>query len=475
LVVVVTAALGCARSRETTTTAAPSTPSARASVAPAGEELAPAGSARPLADTIGTNGRNTVGPPFTDARLKRALVELGPQSFRFPGGTIAQYWDWRRGWFQTGYYPTLAPVDDSLSTLREVVEATGAAPIYVLNMLTTGGRLATAGEVPALVTDQIQMLEAARAAKLPVRYIELGNEFYLTGEARSADNGPAAGRDYDKRFPTPHDYAREADRWIEAVHAAVPDAKVAVVGAPGASSPRAKQWNDVVLASVRGASAVTLHLYPELGSADARAVVDAPFVEWRRLEEEKLPAIRAHKLEAWITEYNLNDKTVGHRLAATWIHALATAELAVLAVSEPTVTKICRFNVLDDGQPAFGPGSIVEAGGRFSLSPIGEAMAMLAAAAKQATTAQLYQGAAREDGHPLLLALRFAGGPKTELVVLNLGASSAAVHTDELVGRGARYETLSGAPDATAPTRGTGESTGAISLPAHSMTRASAR
>ncbi|MGH9838653.1 MAG: hypothetical protein ACREEM_07710, partial [Blastocatellia bacterium] len=166
------------------------------------------GRARPFSpDFLGYNGAATFRElGWGDPDLMRALVRLKPPALRHPGGTAANYWDWRTGYFVSGVelpgnYAVFPRLPNRLEDFKQAIDACGAQPILVLNLLTS------------TLDEQLDMLRQARRIGLPVKYLELGNEFYL------------GLPDYRKKFPTAADYGREASRWSAAIHQEFPGAR----------------------------------------------------------------------------------------------------------------------------------------------------------------------------------------------------------------------------------------------------------
>jgi len=66
-----------------------------------GPTAALSGVSRPIATlTLGLNGENGGGPVYSNAGFASALVGYRPGTLRYPGGTTANFWDWRQGWYQ---------------------------------------------------------------------------------------------------------------------------------------------------------------------------------------------------------------------------------------------------------------------------------------------------------------------------------------------------------------------------------------
>ena len=60
-----------------------------------------AGPARPISDFYGLNGQNTLDPNscYADVDVRNEILNAQPSYLRYPGGEVANYWDWQEGWF----------------------------------------------------------------------------------------------------------------------------------------------------------------------------------------------------------------------------------------------------------------------------------------------------------------------------------------------------------------------------------------
>jgi len=302
--------------------------------------------------TFGYNGVNfirniSLNHPF----IGGVLNELKPKLFRYPGGTVANYWDWKTGWFMDlpnlpMNYINLNPMTNDLTTLKKTLEAApGAKVVWVLNMLNSSLRY------------QIKMLTTAVALGMKVELIELGNEFYASG-ADPSDN------DFELRWPTGVDYALEANQWIAAIKAKFPDSKISIVGAAKVTNPlkpRRDNWNAEVLSSVIGADAITFHTYSGLMIPDSvpdselfstenmNRMLDGALTKINAMVEHDFPLVPS-KMEAWITEYNLYK--IGRPIHATWAHALYVGTATMCLAELPKVTKIFFHGLI--GNAVFG-------------------------------------------------------------------------------------------------------------------------
>ena len=90
---------------------------------------------------------------------------------------------------------------------------------------------------------------------LPVRYVELGNEFYLSTS------------DYEERFPNATSYGQTVAYFVSGLHADFARVVVAAVGAFHQGTSAEQSWNQAMLTAAAAAhglpDAVTLHVYPQ--------------------------------------------------------------------------------------------------------------------------------------------------------------------------------------------------------------------
>ena len=127
------------------------------------------GTSRPIPpDLLGVNTRakvtNLWENPTDQANLKRLSIE----HLRFPGGTVANYYDWTTGDMLTPDEPhphhgTRAE-NYRIAQLLEAHQTTGVQPVFVLNLLTSH-RIAS---YPSALESQLAMLRHAQQIGLPV-------------------------------------------------------------------------------------------------------------------------------------------------------------------------------------------------------------------------------------------------------------------------------------------------------------------
>lgn len=300
----------------------------------------------------GPGWSGTGGAPATPTFLG-SVAALRPQLLRYPGGTIANYWNWRTGLVYSDW-PENSAALDTPNTLEDLAAAIASlrtsgvdvTPVFTVNMMTSGdfvsgGPFCVDADIStACLDDQVAMLHHAQDVGLRIKYVELGNEFYLA-------NKP----DYDVRWSDATEYALEARRWVSRLHAEFSGVQVGVVGFArddemGTGATREVEWNQRVHDAFDGAPAnespegFILHFYAGTGlrqlhgygaCTDATctqaafdsvggvvAMMAPPFTvrSYYDTVASKIPSGAV----PWSTEYNLADRTLV--TAGTWAHGL---------------------------------------------------------------------------------------------------------------------------------------------------------
>lgn len=446
------------------------------------------GAARPLAPYfLGYNTQMLRGPSWRDTALVQAVKLLKPGNLRYPGGTNANYWDWEQGKVRAdqknlidGMDKIKNPVTYGLAELQIAIEATGAVPVFNLNMLT------------ADLESQLALLRAAKRAGLPIQLVELGNEYYL---------GLA---DYKEKFPTAGDYGRESNRWIKAIRAEFPNTEIAAVavsdkGGGKPERPRARTWNKDLFRTLQGADALTLHVYagsglPQNNSAkltldDAPDILARAFGRWKRMKAEDFPSL-PQGIEAWITEYGLFERE--GPVHGTWTQGLYNACLTLLFLEEDRIKLVCNHN-LTGGDPSFvalyasanglsdrpdkpKTTPFALAGSGAGLSLLGKAMTGMTSKQKLSFAANPTVRGRNGSTYPALLGWFFANSSTRQMLVMNLSGQGQTLQIGSVFSGEVPFEQLAGSPTTlvTGPdslTRTSSKASQRLTLPAYSVTR----
>lgn len=375
-----------------------------------------------------------------DADVAGQLAALQPGTLRWPAGTGANYFQWGQGYpvaVSSGGTGQCAPppereVDGFQFTLADLAAAyrrTGASPIFDLNVMSAG------------LADQIQMLRTARDVdKLPIKYVELGNEFYL------------CNTDYVQAFPTAQDYGRNVAADVRTLHADFPGVTVAAVGSAQSGQPRAAGWNAGLLAAATGTGkpdVITLHDHPKFADSLTEAELPGLFAQAyssaRNVDEA---AGKLAGIPTWITEYSLSEQpTPADPAQRTYANALFEPAAAILLTqSVPDATLL-------DYWSSFGPNlNYTDTGTNPTvLTPMGLAMSWLDQAAHQAVKAVpiVFSGGPTlgSTGDSALVGESFitANGVASDLLV-NLSGQAVTVPTGSAVPSRRHYRQANGDP-----------------------------
>jgi hypothetical protein len=403
-----------------------------------GSSIPPAaGPSRSPLGFYGVNFDDAGFEQFSRVDTSPLLAALEPATIRWPGGTEADFYDWHTG--ENQEKPGQVPF--TLDDLGAAVRATGAVPIFDLNVLEQSNRTDP--------TDQIAMLKAASQLGLPVRYVEIGNELY--------SNGPG----FAQAFPDGTAYARTVSIYVQALHRAFPGVQVAADAVLSPLDEREQSWDQELLAGAVGAGApdaLIVHFYPGLYFASP-AAPDVPEL-FSNLYSSVAELSRTLEglggKPVWLTEYNFRGPYQVFRqegpnpIERDFAHELY---LAALAAMLPRV----RGLVLADNWTAFGDGlyGAWQNPSAPYLSPGGQAVEMVDTAAKGATSSAsvLVAGApALPGGSPGVVGQVFLHpGGSTTAVLVNLTASVASVPSGQWLAAGTRYEQVADTPLAPRP------------------------
>lgn len=385
--------------------------------------------------------------PWTNPSFQHAVNFLKPGALRFPGGTVANYWDWQTGWVFPNEDGTpfglgkQTPQSNTLENFQQTISSSQATPIFVPNLLTSN------------LDKEINMLKSAQNLGLPIKYIELGNEFYLPEPDNIA------------KFPTGADYGSEANRWITRLHQEFPNIKIAVAtylqfqDGTQFQDNRSKSWSTDLLTTLQGADALTIHSYytseignkTDLENSDVEKILGTPFNKYRQLINA---AINPSPINIWITEYNMIDPNAP--VNGTWTHGLAELTRTLLYFQTPKVALITNqalvgsytYNAIFNDEHGFAeswaakkpskplpstttPYSPTDLGWTFSL--LGNATFGMNSTQKLTFSENpLLTGGADNSQYPSLIGRRFQNGNSHSAIITNLSPESRTLNISSL-------------------------------------------
>jgi hypothetical protein len=330
--------------------------------------------------------------PAKIAALK--MMSIGLE--RFPGGSDANFYNWRTGLIEVQTHP------DSSSYVQFWAKAAARIAQGMPNGVTLEQFDGFSRQIGAQVVlvpnfesssvaDQVEWFKRLAHAGIVPERIELGNEYWV-----AMGNDPASRA----RWPDEPTSMRIMKGYVDALRPYLPpNARIAVQGAAGAIDIRSgrfgqrlKQW-DEDLRPEPWFDAVTLHLYPRLrdvmGDPDAGTAPPAPNNALPRLKammaraDEGIERIlqgmerRLPGKEIWITEWNARgvnpvvQRGVDEPMSPA-MEMLATTRMALVQLRHPSVTASLFFSLgFSQRQHA-----MFVSGGRGSYVPVPTAAAL---------------------------------------------------------------------------------------------------
>jgi len=402
----------------------------------------------------GVNAQMMRGPHWKEPGFIEQVKALNPQIIRYPGGTVASYWDWKTGWLMEGIpikqnWRSIKKNPITLEDLKWACDQTGATPIYVLNMMNSE------------LEYQMEFLREAHKLGLDVTLIELDNEIYL-------------GQDfYVEQFPTGKDYAQTCDEWIDIIKKEFPEARIALVGhsdrGPNANNikkyyARGTTWNRDIYQNTAAIDAMTFHQYSGTGlkylseksekgnrkaynttfqdPLSAPKILGIPLASWESSVQSDLTTL-PNNTKAWITEYNMFEKE--GIVAGTWAHGLYTLLQTLIMSTTDEIELLCYHNLTTSAQFAaifynndgFHKALNKQPTQLFGLTAAGECLALYGACIKESSVIKKLEfkdapeiSTFRGKTYPALHGIK-AGNNKA--LILNLSDKKTVISVREII------------------------------------------
>jgi len=442
--------------------------------------------------------------PAKTAALKAMSIGLD----RFPGGSDANFYNWRRGLIEVQTHPDSSayiqfwgkaaariakgmPHGVTLEQFDGFSRQIGAQVVLVPNFESS------------TVADQVEWFKRLAHAGIVPERIELGNEYWV-----AMGNDPASLA----RWPDEPTSMRIMKGYVDAFRPYLPpNAKIAVQAAAGAIDIRAgrfgqrlKQW-DEDLRPEPWFDAVTLHLYPRLrdvmGNPEAGTTAPTPQNALPRLKammaradegtERILQGIerRLPGKQIWITEWNARGvNPVVQRGAdepmSPAMEMLAATRMALVHLRHPSVTASLFFSVgfAERQHATFVP----DGRGSYAPVPTGAALRWLNEAANaggsfqrvvQAGARPVAGGGSQNESYLPVEGGLFQSGTRTTLILENVSGDTFSFDPAPLMPnrRPSKVESISMpnlSDTATLPARiDTGNAGSAIAVAPFSVTR----
>ena len=418
---------------------------------------------------FGYNTQTIKGPYWNnDPLFLNSIAELDPGNFRYPGGTVGNFWDWKTGDYMAGAnkpigYRNGTPNYYKLDDVKKVYDRSGGhcLPVYMINPLTSN------------LEYQLASLKYAQSIGLPVTCIEMGNELYLD----DPDGTDASARVYMQVYPDVKNYADTCLKWTQRFRQEFPQAQISLIGvsnptAWSAARTRVRNWNASLMSYLMDpqyghtgiqCDAITVHDYAKNNFATATDMKAIDMISAMTTAAGKVldPSIDS-RYRLWITEYGM--ESTNKILSGSWAHGLGSLLMSAQLVVTPRVDYICFFDLsgsqqagaLYDVDYAANTDGTAVTVRKDSISASGRAMILLALAQREASsvcTADFMSVNPQVTANPqvqtqkngkinTLYAYRFRSNTTPAAVLVNIGDQPQKVSLNGLGFRLHRAEQL---------------------------------
>lgn len=168
-----------------------------------------------------------------------ALKPLRIPVIRFPGGILADHYQWRDGVGPRDRRPHRKnPMDE-----KDHANNFGTDEFIEVCRALQSDALITVNAGTGSLDDAIEWQKYFKSKQFPVKFWEIGNEIYLAEPRRSAT---IAGNDL-RIYKTPAEYADLFSQWSDALRSQDPAALVGAIAGTFNTSGQNKGWLDVLL------------------------------------------------------------------------------------------------------------------------------------------------------------------------------------------------------------------------------------
>ncbi len=366
-----------------------------------------------------TNAHHTIAnwkiPQFRDT-----VASLYPAILRYPGGTIANHWDWKRGWFQNA--PTTPPELANINpkdTIRAEEFKLGSdraesEALFVVNFQ------------HSTLAYEVEGLLHAKSLGFSMKYIEIGNEHNLS---------------ISHQFIPPEKYADGIKKWSDSLKQYFPQSQICLVGGAPPATPG---WHDSIFARNPNVDALAFHVYLGAGNSDsvfnAKRALSIPFAQLHQRYIQSKFSTAPPNVKVWVTEFNLSEQLSGTptQHAETWTHALYVAAMTHIFLENKNITMIVNHNLTNQSDfAAISPFDFHVTANGLIMRLLGEVSKGMTTATRlsfPALPAQQYAG----TSFPTMIGWKFDDGIQSKGFILNLSSDTIDCNFTPLFGDNAR-------------------------------------
>ena len=422
---------------------------------------------------FGFNRRSDPGIWWTDNSFISLVNEMNPDIIRYPGGTQANYWDWRTGQFipntdktwgskQVVTIPTFINILPGRTKVIYVVNMARPTPSTGIDVNASEAVLKSDETLNLKILDMISALDEFVSHFKEPYAVELGNEFYFGNEESGIyqiveDNGIFySGWDNVNNQPyesaskkdatdiTAMFYLKQAKEVVARIKAAYPNMKFALTTTKSGNGDSARErWNNTVFENLitnpefatlkNDIYAITQHHYlndsygiqtPISDAVSAKAAI-AEGIQYP-IDKQSDYDLVPNEFKIWYTEFG-EVKAIAEE---TWADAVRYAALNYSWLARGDKVNQLDFHHITDN-------TVIKVGSPMRLAPVGVAAKLLMLAAAEMTEMQKINFETNPisvNGVLSLYGYKFKSAEKETLLILNLnGDDIANIKIDNLL------------------------------------------
>lgn len=412
---------------------------------------------------FGFNRRSDNGTWWTDNSFINLVSEMNPDVVRYPGGTQANYWDWREGKF-------LDNTDKNWGNkeILKIPEFINALPnrtkiVYVVNMArptpTTGVDvnaseqvLKSSATLNLKIADMIAALDKFVLEGKEPYAIELGNEFYFgnieSGVYEIVETGSFFYSGWDTANNQPYQstskkdatditalfYLEQAKEVVAQIKVAYPNVKFALTTTKsGNGNSSRERWNNTIFDNLENNTefatlkqdiyAATQHHYLNDSYGVQTVISDAATAKIAIAEGIQYPIDKQadynmvpNDFKIWYTEYG----EVKGIAEETWSDAVRFAALTYSWLTRGDKVNQLDFHHISDN-------TVVKVESPMRLAPVGIATKQFMLAAAEMTEMQQINFGTNPvsvNGVLSLYGFKFKNAEKETLLIINLNENN---------------------------------------------------
>ncbi len=423
---------------------------------------------------LGFNRRSDAGTWWTDESFIQRVAEINPDIVRYPGGTQANYWDWRTGQFIPGTdkdwgnkqvvtIPTLIHALPDRTKIVYVINMARPTPSTGVDVNASEEVLKSESTLELKIQDMLEAIEKFITEGKKPYAIELGNELYFgnieSGIYQIVEDNGVFYSGWDKTNNRPYAssskrdateisalfYLRQAKEVVKQIRAAYPDIKFALTTSKSGNGNSARdRWNNTVFEQLgtntefallkNEIHAVTQHHYLNdkygiqnpIGDAESSKAAIAEGIRYPVETQADYDMVPEH-YKIWYTEYG----EVKGIAEETWADAVRYAALTYSWLARGEKVDQLDFHHLTDN-------TVIRVGSPMRLAPVGIAAKLfMSAAAEMSEMQQIHFdiNPVSVDGVFSLYGYKFKNDKREALLIMNLSDQDIEqVSLDQLFG-----------------------------------------